>query len=133
MIIDAEDAILGRMSSFVAKNLMKGESIDIVNAERAIITGNPVTAEKKYLARKSRGSPQHGPFYPTTPSLMVRRAIRGMLPYKKPKGREAFKKLRVYAGKPKEFDGKDVMRFAEKQKDVECRFIRIEELSRKLR
>lgn len=133
MIIDAEDAILGRLSSFVAKHLIKGENVDIINAERAIITGNPEATEKKYFDRTQRGSPQHGPFYPSTPNLMVRRSIRGMLPYKKPSGMAAFKKLRVYSGSPKAFEGKEVMRFAEKQKPVECQFMRIEDISRKIR
>lgn len=133
MIIDAEDAILGRLSSFAAKHLLKGENVDIINAERAIITGNSEGIENKYLERVQRGSPQHGPYYPSTPNLMVKRTIRGMLPYKKPSGMAAFKRLRVYSGMPKALEGKEIMRFAEKQKPVECQFIRIEDISRKLR
>lgn len=132
MIIDATDAILGRVSSYVSKQLLKGENIEIVNAEKIIITGKPSDIEKKYLERIQRGSPQHGPFYPKRPDLIVSRAIRGMLPRKKPSGKAALGKLRVHLGVPKQLASKDMIRFAEKQKAIECDFVRIEDLSRKL-
>jgi len=34
------------------------------------------------------------------PHLMLKRAVRGMIPYQKPKGREAFKRLKVDVGTP---------------------------------
>ena len=131
MIIDARDAIVGRLSSYAAKQLMNGESINIINADRAIITGDPVAIEGKFKERRERGSPQHGPFYPKSPDMILRRTIRGMLPYKQPKGRNAFRKLRVYSGAPEDVKG-DKMMFAEKQKPIECRFIRLGDLSKKI-
>ena len=48
MIIDAKDLIAGRMGAFVAKQLLLGETVDIVNAEKAVISGkkNVVFAER---------------------------------------------------------------------------------------
>ena len=99
-VIDGKNAILGRLASRAAKQLLNGESISIVNAEKIIITGSPQSIKEKYLARRRRGSAHHGPYYPTRPDLIVRRTVRGMLPYKTNKGRNAFKRLRVYVGIP---------------------------------
>src|SRR3989338_8389120 len=99
-VIDGKNAILGRLSSQTAKRLLKGESISIVNAEKIIITGNPASIKEKYLTDRRRGSAHHGPFFPTRPDLIVRRTIRGMLPYKTNRGRNALKKLRVHIGTP---------------------------------
>ena len=46
-IIDATDTLLGRMSSYVAKKLLQGEEIIIVNAEKCAISGNKVTIFKE--------------------------------------------------------------------------------------
>ena len=104
MIINGKDAVLGRLASYTAKKLLAGEEVSIVNAEKVIITGDSVEITKKYLKKRSIGSPQHGPFFPTKPDLIVRRTVRGMLPYKTNKGRIAFKKLRVYIGTPVEME-----------------------------
>jgi len=106
IVLDGKNAVLGRMATEVAKKLMKGEEVNIVNAERIIITGNPASIKKKYHFRREVGSPHHGPFYPKQSNLIVRRAIRGMLPYKTNKGRAAFKRLKVYIGTPAELSGK---------------------------
>ena len=69
----------------------------IINAENIIITGSPNQVKEKYLKFKGIGSPQHGPFFPRQPNMIVRRCVRGMLPKEK-KGRAALKKLKVYTG-----------------------------------
>lgn len=38
-IINADGLILGRMASIIAKRLLKGEKIAVVNAEKAVISG----------------------------------------------------------------------------------------------
>ena len=109
-IINAEGLILGRLASKVAKMLLEGEEIIIVNAEKAIITGNREFIFEKYKQRtefRTRTNPRKGPFYPKRSDELVRRTIRGMLPWKTERGRKAFKRLKVYAGVPKEFEGKE--------------------------
>ncbi len=97
MIVDGDGAILGRLASHVAQRLLTGETITIVNAEKTIITGRKHDIIEKYIARRQRGSPHHGPFFPKQPHLIVKRTVRGMLP-KTARGRRALKSLRVHIG-----------------------------------
>jgi len=109
-IINAEGLILGRLASKVAKMLLEGEEVVIINAEKAIITGNREFIFEKYKQRtelRTRTNPRKGPFYPKRSDEIVRRTIRGMLPWKTDRGRKAFKRLKVYAGVPKEFEEKE--------------------------
>jgi large subunit ribosomal protein L13 len=100
IIYDADSQIMGRMSSVIAKRLLKGERVTIVNAEKAVVSGNPRATIDHYHTRVKRGDPIKGPFFPRMPDGILRRSIRGMLPMKKPKGKEAYKRLRVSIGVP---------------------------------
>ncbi len=111
-IIDATGLILGRLASYVAKELLLGERIIIVNAEKAVITGRRryLIDEYKYIKfeRKSVINPHRfGPKFPRRPDGIIKRTIRGMLPRKQAKGREALKRLRVYIGVPRELKGRE--------------------------
>ncbi|AFK23097.1 50S ribosomal protein L13 [Pyrococcus sp. ST04] len=110
-IINADGLILGRLASKVAKMLLEGEEVVIVNAEKAVITGNRDVIFKKYKQRtelRTLTNPRRGPFYPKRSDEIVRRTIRGMLPWKTDRGRKAFKRLKVYVGIPKEFQDKQL-------------------------
>jgi len=113
VIIDAKGLILGRMASNVAKRLLEGEKVVILNAEKAAISGKKqhiVTDAKTFL---EVGHPRKGPYHPRRPDKIVSRTIRGMLPRRKPKGIQAFKRLRVYLGVPVEFEGKNIQTITE--------------------
>jgi len=59
-IIDADKLILGRMASIVAKRLLNGEMIIIVNAESTVISGsrrNIIADQLKTL--QLGGAPRH--------------------------------------------------------------------------
>lgn len=101
-VIDADGLILGRLSTHVAKRLLNGEEIFIVNAEKAIISGNKVQLLEHYKHRRERGTRNHGPFFPRTADMILKRTVRGMLEYKKPSGRAAYRRLKVYIGVPRE-------------------------------
>ncbi|HUV79962.1 MAG: 50S ribosomal protein L13 [Methanosarcinales archaeon] len=105
-IIDGEGLILGRLASAVAKKLLteKDTEIVIVNAERVVISGSKERTFKDYKAKKDRGSKEQGPFFPKMPDRIVKRTIRGMLPYKQAKGRDAFSRLKVYLSIPDEYE-----------------------------
>ena len=105
-IIDAENLILGRLASHVAKRLLNGEEIVIVNAEKALITGGRDDVIAHFRHRRDVGSGRKGPLYPRTPHMMLKRSVRGMLPFKKPRGRDAYKRLIVHISVPREFKGK---------------------------
>ena len=108
IIIDAKGLILGRMASIIAKRLLQGESVIVLNAEKTAISGKRLQIVKEAKTFLEVGHPRKGPYHPRRPDKIVRRTIRGMLPRKKPKGRQAFKRLRVYLGAPMEFEDKKI-------------------------
>ncbi|MDR2855813.1 MAG: 50S ribosomal protein L13 [Methanomicrobiales archaeon] len=105
-IIDGEGLLLGRLASTVAKRLLDGEEIAIVNAEKSVISGNRARVLSNYNIKRQRGSREGGPFFPRRPDQILKRTIRGMLPYKRQRGAEALKSVKVYIGIPVEFQGK---------------------------
>ena len=110
-IINAEDTIIGRLASVVAKRILMGENIIIVNAEKGLISGDPGSIAKKYLQKyhiKTKSNPLKGPFYPRKPEQILKKTIRGMLPYRKTRGKEAYKRLKVYANIPSIFQDKEI-------------------------
>ena len=106
-IIDAKGLILGRMASGVAKRLLQGENVIVMNAEKAAISGKRLQIVKAAKTFLEVGHHRKGPFHQRRPDRIVRRTIRGMLPRQKPKGVQAFKRLRVYLGVPLEYEGKE--------------------------
>ncbi|MEW5937780.1 MAG: 50S ribosomal protein L13 [Candidatus Thermoplasmatota archaeon] len=130
--IDASGLILGRISTHVAKALLRGEEVVIVNAEKAVITGSPTTILEDYRQRRARGKIRKGPYYPRTPDRILKRTVRGMLPHQTPKSRAALKRLKVYIGIPREMEG-DTFETLEKAKMVEiAKYLTIGELSKEL-
>ena len=107
-IINGDGMLLGRLASIVAQRALAGEEIAIVNAEKAIISGSRARVLGNYQHKRSRGSTGWGPFVPRRPDNLMKRTIRGMLPYKRPRGAEAFRRIRCYVGVPVEFAGKEM-------------------------
>ena len=105
MIIDAKDNILGRLAAFAAKKALEGNDINIINSEQVVVTGKKERVFADYKQKRDRGTFK-GPFLDRRPNMFVKRAIRGMLPYKKSRGEEAFKRIRCFVGVPEEFQGK---------------------------
>jgi large subunit ribosomal protein L13 len=111
-VIDAEDLVLGRLSTEVARilrgkhkptfapHLDTGDHVIVVNAEKVVLTANK--AEQKIVYRHS-GYPgglkarSFADAQAAKPEEAVRRAVRGMLP-KNRLGRQMLTKLKVYAG-----------------------------------
>jgi len=110
MIIDASGMILGRLASLAATQLLAGEELHIVNAEKAIISGRKVSVCREYTEMRDKGSTENGPHYPKRPERILKRTIRGMVPHKRKRGRDAMSKLRVYVGVPSEFKGMEFER-----------------------
>lgn len=108
MIINGENLILGRLASVVAKKALLGEKIDIVNAEKVIIVGDKRTVAAKYIQKRNRTTHVKGPFTPRMADRFLRRTIRAMLPYKKERGRNAFKRIMCYIGTPDNFKNEKI-------------------------
>ncbi|MEM2901901.1 MAG: 50S ribosomal protein L13 [Candidatus Bathyarchaeia archaeon] len=106
IIIDADRALLGRLASYAAKKALEGEEIIILNAEKAVISGTKervLEEVKRKLATRTLGSLEKSPTHPRRPDVYLRRVIRGMLPWKKPKGKIAYKRVKVFIGVPEEY------------------------------
>jgi len=104
--LDATGLVAGRLGSIVSKRLLQGEQVVIVNAENAVISGRRASHAAEAKLFLEAGHPGHGPYHPRRPDQIIRRMIRGMLPWRKPKGRQAYKRLRVFMGVPDELKNK---------------------------
>ena len=102
--IDASGQIVGRMCSRIAKLLLKGDSVVIVHADKALFSGHRSSVMGDFFDRLKIASvvhPKHGPFHPRTPSGILTRTVRGMIPRTKSSGISAIRRLRVYTDVPK--------------------------------
>jgi large subunit ribosomal protein L13 len=134
MIIDATDLILGRLCSFAAKKALLGEKVDIVNCEKSVVSGARSMVLDHYKMERRKSSVSHGPRFPRNADRVVRRTIRGMLPYKFEKGIKAFDRVMCYVGVPKEFEGKklEAVKDADVKQTQMVRFIRLGDICKEI-
>jgi len=104
-VIDGSGLLVGRLSSVVAKRALNGEEIAVINAEMSVISGSRARVLGNYKHKRERGSREGGPFFPRRPDHILKRTIRGMLPYKRQRGIDAMKRIRIYVGVPYELEG----------------------------
>jgi len=130
IFINADNLIVGRMATFAAKSALLGDTVKILNCENSIVTGNREFILEKFSHKRQMGNTSKGPFFPRMPDRFVRRTIRGMLPHKRPKGREAFKRILCYAGVPEEFKDKKMITLpnANVSKMKNQRFVYVKEI-----
>ena len=107
MVYDAKDKILGRLASHVAKEMISArksgrqQRVIIINAEDAIVSGPRTKVLGDYRAKYNLNHARKGPFFPRMPDKIIKRTVRGMLPYQKnSSGRGALRDLRVMIGTP---------------------------------
>lgn len=130
--LDATGIPAGRLASYASKRALLGDNIKILNCEKAIITGNKKVIFQKYHERiRDIGQPSKGPFIPRMPDRFIRRIVRGMLDYKKQRGKSAFKRIMCYIGVPKEFSEKKLEKLPVKTSGA-VKYIYIEDLCRAL-
>lgn len=100
IIYDGKGAVLGRISTMVAKDLLKGNAVDLINCEEIVVSGDKRKFAKKIMTKRDmgRGASLKGPKYSRVADRLVKRMIRGMLPRDTARGREAFKNLKCYIG-----------------------------------
>ena len=157
LVLDASNLILGRLASesstlikgkpvkatgkdpegkVVTPVLNAGDKLIIINADKAVITGDPLQTTKRYLQRahvKVNTNPRRGPFFPRQPEDIVRRAIRGMIKFKTPSGKAAYRRLEVYSGVPKPEYKAQAIRFQHITADkMLCKRITVGELGRRI-
>jgi large subunit ribosomal protein L13 len=111
-VVDAEDRVLGRLASEVARilrgkhkptyspHLDVGDHVIVVNAEKVRLTGNKEETKRYFRHSGFMGGDKMVPFKrmrERRPEWVIERAVKGMLP-RGPLGRQMATKLRVYAG-----------------------------------
>ncbi len=114
IVVDATNHVAGRLSANVAKLLLDGNRVSVVNCEKIMISGtraNIIKEYREFLEVASILNPKHGPFHPRRPDTIMKRMIRGMLPRKKPSGVAAHKRLRTYIGSPRELGAFEKIQF----------------------
>ncbi|MFB6147801.1 MAG: 50S ribosomal protein L13 [Candidatus Nanohaloarchaea archaeon] len=104
-VINAEDRVLGRLASDIARKVRDGEEVKVVNAEKAVISGDEEEIKADYRQKYERGSRHDGPYFPKRPDKILKRTVRGMLPYKSQEGKEAFSRVKTYLGVPTGMEG----------------------------
>lgn len=105
-VFDAENMIAGRLGAIVAKAALKGERVVVVNVEKAVITGDRKTVINAYKQRrkiKTSTKPEKGPLHQKRPDKMFRRMVRGMLPWPTSRAMDAYRRIKVFIGIPKEY------------------------------
>lgn len=117
VIVDGEGMVLGRLASLVAKSLLEGNRVTVVNVEKVVVSGDPKMVIDSYkrtvLGVRSHYSHKWRPKRPRSPTRIFKRTVWGMLPKGNKRGREALKRLRVYIGIPEELKGRELARFRE--------------------
>jgi large subunit ribosomal protein L13 len=111
-VVDAEDRVLGRLASEVARvlrgkhkpmytpHLDTGDYVIVVNAEKIRLTGKKEQQKSYFRHSGYMGGGKHIPFTEMRekhPERVIELAVKGMLP-KNNLGRLMLKKLKVYAG-----------------------------------
>ena len=111
-VVDANGQTLGRLAAEVASVLRgknkpiftphvdTGDNVIIINAEKIAVTGNKLDDKLYYRHSEHVGSLKSNTLremLATKPTIVIEKAVRGMLP-KGTLGNAMFKKLHVYAG-----------------------------------
>jgi len=119
-VIDGKGLIHGRLASNVAEMIMDGDEVVVLNAEGIVITGQKEVVFADFKAKVDRGdtTKRKGPFYPRRADLLFKRCVRGMIPWKTTSGREAYRRLHVYVGTPKQFESCEKLRPEEADREI---------------
>ena len=128
ILIDATMGVVGRMASYAAKKALLGNEVIIVNCDEAIVTGPKQPLIETYQTKmKYGGTSQRGPYASKVPEKMMRRAIRGMLPWPKSRAREVYRSVKCYNKVPFEFKDKEKLNF---KKTMKGKYMTLGQLSK---
>ncbi len=110
--VDGKNAIFGRLASYIAKQSLLGNTVQVCNSEQMVMSGSPKYVVEKYRYRiRETGTPFKGPFIPRYPDRFAKRIIRGMFPHQTKRGVEAYKRVFFYLGIPDKFKEKTLLVF----------------------
>ncbi len=100
LVIDADGLVLGRLAAYCAKKALLGREVDVINVEKAVISGNPnrvVAVYKKRRQMTNAANPEHAAKWPRRPDMLFKRVVKGMLPFGARK-RAALKRIKAFIG-----------------------------------
>eukprot|EP00906_Rhabdomonas_costata_P003742 RCo005658 len=103
IVIDGAGHLMGRLASVVAKQLLRGEKVCVLRCEGINVSGSLARNKLKYLnflKKTMITNPRKGPKHYRAPTKMFWKVVRGMLPYRRPHGRDALLRLKLYEGIP---------------------------------
>ena len=112
IVIDAKGHLVGRLASYVAKELLNGQKISIVRSEKVLVSGSKYRNKLKQMDfhhKRTSTNPKKGPIHQRSPAQILLRKIRGMLPHKTPRGAAAFRRCKTYDGCPLSLNAKKKM------------------------
>ncbi|MDG6218535.1 MAG: 50S ribosomal protein L13 [Candidatus Thermoplasmatota archaeon] len=130
-VIDANQATLGRLATSVAKYLLNGDEVHVINSEKAVVSGKKKMIRNEYKEKREIGTYRKGPFFPRSPDRIVKRSIRGMIPYQTPHGRAAYKRLRCHVGIPEDLKNEKTEIFEHAKKN-HVNYRTVEQISKTL-
>ncbi len=97
------------MAATVAKTILQGHSVIVVRCEALNISGSFYRNKLKYLEflrKRCNINPARGPFHFRAPCKIFTRIVRGMVPHKTERGKQALVRLRAFEGIPTPYDKK---------------------------
>ena len=112
VVIDARGHLMGRLASTVAKFILNGNKVVVVRCEAINMSGNFYRNKLKYLKflrLRCNVKPLRGPFHFRAPGKIFWRTVRGMVPHKTERGKDAMKRLVTFEGVPPPYDKKKRM------------------------
>lgn len=109
VVVDAKGHLLGRLASYIAKELQNGQRIVVVRADEVLISGSLFRNKLKFmdfLHKRMSTNPKKGPIHNRSPARILWRTVRGMLKHKSPKGAAALGRLKCFDGVPLSYNGR---------------------------
>lgn len=109
VIFDAEGAVIGRLCAVCAKLSLQGHKIDIVNIEKAVMTGRREYIIEMYRKRRhmtQKANPEEAAKWPRRPDYFFKNMLKGMLPKRTSRSKVAAGRTMAHIGVPAEFAGK---------------------------
>jgi len=107
VVIDGKGHLIGRLASVLAKELLNGQKVVVVRCEEIQISGSLFRNQlifSKFLQHRGNTNPKRGPIHYRSPSRILWRTIRGMIPHKSKRGAAALERLKVFEGTPFPYD-----------------------------
>lgn len=103
IVVNAQGHVAGKLATFVAKNILEGQKVIVINTEYLVLTGpieRSVGKFTRYLNKRRLTKPENGQKHHRSPSMFFRRIVRRMVPKRIVRGQKALTLLSTYESCP---------------------------------